>query len=318
MRLTVSISPHIKASYDTSSIMRNVIYALLPAVGASLYFFRWPAFFVISNCVITSIITEAIVLKIRNKPSEIKNGSAALTGLLLAMVLPPATKWYAASLGAIFAILIGKHLFGGLGSNIFNPALSGRAFLMAAYPKMMTTWSEPFTLSAVTSATPLALRKFSHTLTGIPALFLGNTAGCIGETSAVLLILGGTYLIIKKIADWRIPLSMIVTASVISFIFYLINPLNGSVLFHLFSGGFMLGTFFMATDPVTTPVTKSGRIIFGAGCAALIMTIRYFSGLPEGVMYSILFMNALTPLINRMSRPKSFGASAAVVVTKVL
>lgn len=313
MRLIVSVSPHIKALYDTPKVMRHVIYALMPAVAAALYFFCWPAFFVILNCVVTSVVTEVIILRIRKKPSGIKDGSAILTGLLLALVLPPATSWYAATLGSIFAILIGKHLFGGLGNNIFNPALSGRAFLMAAYPKMMTTWSEPFTLSAVTTATPLALRKFGHTLTPISNLFLGNTAGCIGETSAVLLILGGVYILARKIADWRIPLSIIVTVSLISFVFYLINPLNGSVLFHLFSGGLMLGAFFMATDPVTTPVTKSGRIIFGAGCGTMIMILRYFSGLPEGVMYSILFMNAFTPLINRISRPKSLGVSGAAV-----
>jgi len=316
MRLTVSISPHMKASCDTPKIMRHVIYALMPATIASLYFFRWPAFFVILNCIATSVITEEIILKLRRKPSGIKDGSAVLSGLLLALVLPPATRWYAASLGAIFAILVAKHLFGGLGNNIFNPALSGRAFLVAAYPKMMTTWSEPFTLSAVTGATPLALRKFGHTLTPVSNLFFGNTAGCIGETSAVLLILGGIYILMRKIADWRVPLSIIVTVSLISFIFFLVNPLNGSVLFHLFSGGIMLGAFFMATDPVTTPVTKKGRIIFGVGCGTMIMIIRYFSGLPEGVMYSILFMNSFTPLINRISRSRSLGAAGAIAIRR--
>jgi len=307
MPLVISISPHNKSRINTASLMREVIYALLPATAAALYFFHWAAFFVILNCVVTSIITEEIVLRIRRKPSAIRDGSSILSGLLLALVLPPAIKWYAATLGAVFAILVGKQLFGGLGFNIFNPALIGRAFLMAAYPKMLTSWVEPFTLTAVTSATPLALRKFGHTLTPVVHLFLGNVAGCVGETSAVCLIAGGVYLLVRKIADWRVPLSLIATAAGYAFIFYRINPLNGSVLFQLFSGGIMLGAFFMATDPVTTPVTKKGRFIFGIGCGASIMTIRYFSGLPEGVMYSILFMNALVPLINRYTCPRSFG-----------
>lgn len=311
MPLVISISPHNKSRLNTASLMRQVIYALLPATAAALYFFHWAAFFVILNCVVTSVITEEIVLRIRRKPSAIRDGSSILSGLLLALVLPPAIKWYAATLGAVFAILVGKQLFGGLGFNIFNPALIGRAFLMAAYPKMLTSWVQPFTLTAVTSATPLALRKFGHTLTPVAHLFLGNVAGCLGETSAVCLIVGGVYLLVKKIADWRLPLSLIATAAGYAFIFYRINPSNGSVLFQLFSGGIMLGAFFMATDPVTTPVTKKGRFIFGIGCGALIMTIRYFSGLPEGVMYSILFMNALVPLINRYTCPRSFGTIGA-------
>ncbi len=312
MRLAVSVSPHIKAGYDTPWVMRQVIYALMPAFLASLYFFRQDALFVILNCVVTSVATEEIISRIRKKPSPIKDGSAVLTGILLAFVLPPSIKWYGASLGAIFAILVGKHLFGGLGNNIFNPALAGRAFLMAAFPKMMTTWSEPFSLQAITEATPLALRKFDHILTPVSHLFLGTTSGCIGETSSLVLILGGVYLIVRKVADWRIPLSMIATVSFISSVFYLVNPINGSVLFHLFGGGFMLGAFFMATDPVTTPVSKTGRFVFGISCATLVMIIRYFSGLPEGVMYSILFMNAFTPLIDKIFKQKSFGAIGAI------
>ncbi len=312
MRLAVSVSPHIKAGYDTPWVMRQVIYALMPAFLASLYFFRQDALFVILNCIITCVATEEIISRIRKKPSPIKDGSAVLTGILLAFVLPPSIKWYGASLGAIFAILVGKHLFGGLGNNIFNPALVGRAFLMGAFPKMMTTWSEPFSLQVVTEATPLALRKFDHILTPISHLFLGNTSGCIGETSSLVLILGGIYLIVRKVADWRVPLSIIITSALISFVFYLVNPVNGSVLFHLFGGGLMLGAFFMATDPVTTPVSKKGRFVFGVCCGALIMVIRYFSGLPEGVMYSILFMNAFVPLIDRVFRPKSFGAMGTV------
>ncbi|MBU0693968.1 MAG: RnfABCDGE type electron transport complex subunit D [Candidatus Omnitrophica bacterium] len=309
MKLIISNSPHLRSTINTSWVMRQVIFALLPAVIASVILFKYRAIFLILNCVLTAVATESIILRIRKRPSAIKDFSAALTGLLLALILPPSTAWYAASLGSIFAILVGKQIFGGLGSNIFNPALIARAFLAAAYPKMLTTFIKPYSLDAVTAATPLALRKFSAHLSSSPTidLFWGNTAGSLGETSAICLIVGGVYLLARKIADWRIPLSLLCATLIISSIFYFANHSNGSFLFHLFSGGLLLGAFFMATDPVTTPMTKKGRYVFGVGCAILIMITRYFSGLPEGVMYAILFMNAATPLINRLTRPRRFG-----------
>lgn len=307
MKLTISHSPYLNSKINTSSVMLQVILALLPATAAAIYFFGQKAALLILNCLLSAIITEAIISRIRKKPSSICDYSAALTGLLLALILPPQTKWYAATLGSIFAILAGKHIFGGLGSNIFNPALIGRAFLMAAYPKMLTTFTAPNSVDALTCATPLTLRKFSHTLTPTIDLFLGKISGSIGETSAICLIIGGLYLLIRKIADWRIPLSLLAAVTIISTLAFMLNPLNGTILFHLFSGGLLMGVFFMATDPVTTPVTKKGRYIFGVGCGLLTMIIRYFSGLPEGVMYSILFMNAFTPLINRYTKPKPFG-----------
>jgi len=307
MQLVISAFPHQKPKITTNKVMFEIMCALIPAILASIYFFRLRAVYLILNCMVIAQVTESIILKIRKKPSSSKDVSCVLTGLLLALTLPPSTKWYAASLGSIFAILVGKQLFGGLGYNIFNPALVGRAFLAAAYPKMLTTWITPFSLDVVTGATPLALRKFDHIITPTLNIFLGNISGCLGETSALCLIVGGSYLVLRKIADWRIPLSMFITLSVVSSIFYLKNPIYGSVFFHLFSGGFLLGALFMATDPVTSPVTKKGRFIFGFGCGILVMVIRYFSGLPEGVMYSILFMNALVPLINRLTIPKSFG-----------
>jgi len=307
MKLTIKNSPHLLSTNHTKYLMRQVIIALIPAIIASVYFFGQQAIFLILNCIITSVITELLILKIRQKPSQINDYSAAITGILLALILPPSTKWYAASLGCIVSILIGKHLFGGLGSNIFNPALLGRAFLMAAYPKMLTTFVSPEKVDAVTSATPLALLKFSQTITPAVKLFFGNVSGSLGETSAICLIIGGLYLLIRKIADWRIPVSLLLTVSIISSIFYLINHTNGSIWFHLYAGGMLIGAFFMATDPATTPVTKKGRYIFGISCAIIIMIIRYFGGLPEGVMYSILFMNAFTPLINRYTKPKRYG-----------
>lgn len=307
MKPIITSSPHLNSKINTQYIMLQVIIALLPATAASIVFFRHKALFIILNCVITAVLTEELVLRIRKKTSAIKDGSAVLTGLLLALILPPATSWYAVSLGTIFAILIGKQLFGGLGANIFNPALIGRAFLVAAYPKMLTTFLQPFHVDTISSATPLALRKFSAVITPTMELFWGNIPGSLGETSAICLIIGGIYLLIRRAADWRIPLSLLLTTILTAAIFYRINPANGSPLFHLFSGGLLLGAFFMATDPVTTPVTKKGRYIFGIGCGVLIMVLRYFSGFPEGVMYSILFANAFTPLINRYTKPPQFG-----------
>ena len=307
-KLTISCSPHLRSPLDTPWVMRQVLIGLLPATIAAVILFKVKATIVIVICVLTAIATEEVTLRIRKKPSSVNDYSAALTGLLLALILPPATTWYACMLGSIFAVLVGKHLFGGLGANIFNPALIGRAFLMAAYPKMLTTFNQPFNVDAISSATPLALRKFGGQIPPISDLFFGNVSGSIGETSALFLIIGGIYILVRKVADWRIPLSLLLTTTIVSFIFYMVNPANGSVAFHLFGGGLLLGALFMATDPVTTPVTKLGRYIFGAGCGFLLMIIRYFSGLPEGVMYAILFMNALTPLINRYTQPARYGS----------
>ncbi|MDD3296806.1 MAG: RnfABCDGE type electron transport complex subunit D [Candidatus Omnitrophica bacterium] len=311
MLLKVNSSPHLNQPLDTRGIMIRVAAALIPAVAASIYFFGLAAIRVIIICVSASILTEAVIMLLRKKKTTLGDCSALVTGLLLALILPPQTTGYAAIIGSVFAIAIGKQIFGGLGSNIFNPALIARAFLMAAYPKMLTTFASPRSVDAVSSATPLALRKFSHNFTPLWDLFTGKVSGSLGETSAICLIIGGAYLLIKKIADWRLSLSMLSTVTLIAFIAVKINPINGSVLFHLFSGGLLLGAFFMATDPVTTPATKKGRYIFGTGCGILIMIIRYFSGLPEGVMYSILFMNALTPSINRYTHPRPFGNKAS-------
>lgn len=308
MALLISNSPHLKSKVNTPFLMKQVIIALIPAGIASIYLFGQQAIWLMANCIISALLTEIVILKIRKKPLCINDFSAILTGLLLALTLPPSIKWYGASLGSIVAISIGKHIFGGLGANIFNPALVGRAFLMAAYPKMLTTFINPSSVDTISSATPLILRKFSQVITPASTLFFGKVSGSLGETSAICLIIGGLYLFIRKVIDWRIPLSLLLTTIITSAIFFLINPSWGSVWFHLFGGGLLLGTFFMATDPVTTPTTKKGRYIFGVSCGALIMIIRYFGGLPEGVMYSILFMNALTPLINRYTKPIRFGA----------
>ncbi len=305
--LKISTSPHILSEFTTSKVMWGVIVALIPAVLASLYFFKAAAATLMIVCIISCAATEAVIRKLRGKNITISDGSAVVTGLLLAMVLPPKLPIWIAIVGSVISIGLGKEIFGGLGYNIFNPALIGRAFLMAAFPAHLTSWVNPQTIDAATRATPLGLMKFGGIGTGTMDLFLGNIAGSLGETSALALIVGGAYLIIRKYADWRIPLSYVLTTAVLGGIMHIIDPANPTVLFHILAGGLLLGAIFMATDPVTSPITKKGRWIFGIGCGVFTIVIRLWSGLPEGVMYAILLMNGITPLINRFTKPRRFG-----------
>jgi len=307
MKVIVEISPHVKERRDTAWLMKQVVVALLPAIAASLYFFRIKALLLLVVCIVTSLVTEEAVMRLRRKPSTLGDYSALVTGILLALILPPSLPLWVAFLGAVVAIGVAKHIFGGLGQNIFNPALVGRAFLIAAFPVILTTWVEPFGLGAVSQATPLALWKFNHQFVGVGKLFMGNIPGSLGETSALALIVGGVYLFVRRVADWRAPLGMLCGMFIFTSAFYLINPANGSIVFHLCSGGAMLGMFFMVTDPVTTPVTKKGRLVFGFSVGILVIIIRMWAGLPEGVTYSILFMNAFVPLINKFTKEKGFG-----------
>lgn len=312
-KLILSSSPHQTSNDDVVKIMRGVVFALLPAVVFSVYYFGFRSLLVILTAIAASLATEFLLKKIRNK--QINEGSAVVTGLLLAMTLPPSLHLGYVVLGSVFAIGIGKEIFGGLGNNIFNPALLGRAFLQASFPVRMTTWTMPNTLlmDAKTFATPLGGFKFGEgVIHGFSdywnGLMMGNIGGCIGETSAMAIALGGIYLIAKRWADWRIPVSFLSSVFVFGGIFWLINPTQyPDPVFHLFSGGLMLGAFFMATDMVTSPETMLGSWIFGIGCGFFLILIRLFGGLPEGVMYSILLMNAITPLINRFTKPKVFG-----------
>lgn len=288
--------------------MWGVVVALAPALLAGLYFFKRPAAMLILACITSCVITEAVIRILRGKAVSISDGSAVVTGILLAMILPPSLPLWIAILGSVVAIGLGKELFGGLGYNIFNPALIGRAFLMAAFPTALTTWTNPVTLDAATRATPLGLMKFEHIATNTMDLFLGNISGSLGETSALAIIIGAGFLLIKKYADWKIPLSYLLTVFVFGQILHVINPhLYPAGLFHILAGGLLFGALFMATDPVTSPVTKSGRWIFGIGCGVFTIIIRIWSGLPEGVMYAILLMNGLTPFINRLTKPRRFG-----------
>ncbi|MDD4956940.1 MAG: RnfABCDGE type electron transport complex subunit D [Candidatus Omnitrophica bacterium] len=309
-KLTLTVSPHIHSPMDTRSMMKAVIVSLIPAVAASLFFYRWNALFVTLSCIAGCVSTEYALQKLRRKKVAIRDLSAILTGVLLAMVLPPATPLWMSFLGGVFAIALGKEVFGGLGHNIFNPALLARAFLMAAFPVTLTTWSNPFSVDAMTTATPLGIAKFEHVATSWVPLMLGNIGGCIGETSAIALVAGGLYLLYIKVVDYRIPVAYIGTVGLFSTVTHLVAP--GSYVgpvFHLLAGGLLLGAFFMATDPVTSPVTAKGRWIFGIGCGLITMIIRLWGGLPEGVMYSILLMNAVTPLIDRFARPRRFGVT---------
>jgi len=306
-KLIISSSPHIRDKITVAKLMWGVIIALLPAAGYSVYLFRLRAVELILTCVFFSILSEYLFLRLRKKEIS-REPSAIVSGLLLAMVLPPGLPLWAAALGSVFAIIIGKQIFGGLGYNIFNPALIGRAFLMATYPVLMTSWIQPFTLDAVTTATPLGLMKFQSQSTSILQLFLGNVSGSLGETSALALLIGAAYLLARRYIDWRVPLSYLGTVAIFSGVAYLIHLSPGSPLFHLLAGGLILGAFFMATDPVTTPISKRGRIIFGVGAGILVMVIRLWGGYAEGVMFSIIFMNALTPLLNRYIKPKVLGS----------
>lgn len=307
-KVTITISPHIFAAASVRQMMKDVIKALIPAVVASLYFFKWQALGVLAACIAGCMITEYLLQRFRKRKIRLNDFSSLLTGILLALVLPPSLPLWMAFLGGVFAIALGKEIFGGLGLNIFNPALLARAFLMAAFPVALTTWNKPFTLDAITTATPLGLMKFEHTVTSFLPLFWGNVGGCIGETSAFALIVGGAYLFYRKVIDYRIPVAYIMTVIVFSGIMHLIAPgTYASPVFYIFAGGLIIGAVFMATDPVTSPVTPAGRWIFGIGCGLITMIIRFWGGLPEGVMYSILLMNACTPLINRFSKPKRFG-----------
>ncbi len=258
------------------------------------------------------ITTEYIFLKLRKKTPDFGDGSCVATAILYALILPPSLPSWIVALGAVFAIVFGKQVFGGLGYNIFNPALIGRAFLMASYPTYLTTWSYPLQhkviVDAVTVATPLGLAKFNHMISPLRDLFWGNVAGSIGETCALAIILGGGYLLFLKVIDYRVPCSILLSFGGLSLVFWLIDPQQFfNPAFHILAGGLLLGAFFMATDPVTSPITKKGRIVFGLGIGVLVFIIRNWAGLPEGVMYAILIMNGLAPLINRMTLPKRFG-----------
>jgi len=307
-KLELTSSPHVHSRWSTKQAMWLVILALIPPIIASVLFYGFYQLLLIIVSVLVCVGTEAAIKSIRKREISIGDGSAVITGLLLALILPPNFSLFFTAIGAAVAIALGKEIFGGLGYNVFNPALVGRAFLQAAFPVAMTTWTIPNFSDAVTKATPLSFFKFDHITTSIPSMIYGNIGGSIGETSAIAVLLGGIFLVVVGVVNWRIPLSMIVGLLIFGSLFWLLNPTKfPDPIFHLFAGGFLFGAFFMATDWVTSPLTSKGMWIFGIGISLVLVVIRLLGGLPEGVMYAILFMNAFVPIINRYTKPKVFG-----------
>ncbi|MDD5621961.1 MAG: RnfABCDGE type electron transport complex subunit D [Actinomycetota bacterium] len=303
-KLLISHAPHIWGGFSTSKIMFIVAFALLFPTAAAIYFFGYYAIYMILASVSAAVLSEFVIKKLRKK-RFIMDGSSVVTGLLLALTLPPRIPLWMVAIGAFFSIAIAREAFGGLGYNIFNPALAGRAFLSVCFPGEMTSWVIPphFNYDAITGATPLG-ENFTYQadkLSLYKDLFFGNRGGSLGETSVMLILIGAAILIILRIIDWRIPVFYIGTVALGSFL------IGRDVLFQVMAGGLMIGAFFMATDYVTSPVTRNGRIIFGVCLGILTVLIRNFGSLPEGVAFSILIMNAFTPLIDRYIRIKPFG-----------
>lgn len=308
--LVVCCSPHIEIDDHIVRRMWATFFALLPAGVAGVYIFGIRAFNIICVSVVSAIVTEWIFQRLRRKKATILDGSAIITGLLLGYNLSSGVPLWMAAVGSFFSIAIGKQIFGGLGFNIFNPALVGRAFLMASWPKYMATWVNPrWQVDAVTTATPLGIikEKLNYSLPTYWDLFIGNRGGCIGEVCVIALLLGGIYLVVKQYISWQIPFGFIATLGLFSWAFSANGLFKGNFLFSILAGGVVLGALFMATDYVTAPLTKKGKVIFGMGCGLLTFVIRRWGGYPEGVSYAILMMNAATPLIDRLSRPKKYG-----------
>lgn len=325
-RLELTAAPHLKAPDSTARIMWTVVASLAPIVAAATWFFGPSALLVTGAATLGALGAERAF----GRGGSLGDGSAAITGILLGLTLPPGMPMWMAFLGGAFGIGFGKAIFGGLGQNVFNPALLGRAFLQAAFPAAITTFVAgvegpwwrlrgdnfaPPLMSPrselVTAATPLGRMKFEQEPTAMWDLALGSTAGSLGETAGVLILLCGAYLAWKGYLDWRIPVSILATVAALAAVLHAVDPARYASAPHmLFSGGLMLGAVYMATDMVTSPRTRTGAWIFGFGIGALVVLIRSWGGLPEGVMYAILLMNALVPAINRATRPRVFGTPA--------
>ncbi len=337
--IEVRTSPHLHSDFSVEKIMRNVVYALLPLCAYAVWLFGISALALIATTTASCLLTEHIACRVMKRPSSLIDFSATITGVLLGLTLPPGLPLWMGAVGGFIAIGPAKLIFGGLGFNVFNPALVARAFLQAAFPVAITAYTPalalnrfsefiPSTLAwplmkapslagwiaqvrvdAFSGATPLMQQKFDHVTSALQPLFLGERAGSAGETSAILIILCGLYLIIRKMMDWRIPAAMLLSAFLVGGAFYLSDSAKyPNPVFVLLSGGLMLGAFFMATDPVGSPVTPAGVWIYGALMGAITVLIRFKGGLPEGVMYAILLSNAVSPMIDNLTQPRQFGA----------
>lgn len=294
-QLNLTVSPHITAASTTSSVMIMVIISLLPICAYGIYLFGIPALVTILTAVLSCVIFEYLSAKLLKKPVMISNGSAVITGLLLALTISPSVPFWMVIIGSFFAIVVGKEFFGGIGSNVFNPALIGRGFMVLSFAGAMNTYPNP--VDGVSGATVLGQVKagaVEFTNSDYLMHFIGNEGGTIGETSGLLILIAAIFLIVTRIIDWRAPVCMIGTLALGIFF------AGGDVLAHVLSGGLLFGAVFMATDYVTAPVTPWGRVIFGTGCGLITFLIRQFGGLPEGVMFSILIMNTMTPFLNKI------------------
>jgi electron transport complex protein RnfD len=326
--LEIASSPHMTSGASVDDIMLNVVYALAPVCGFAIYAFGIDAALVLGTAVSSCLLTEHVICRTTGQQTTTGDWSVTITGILYGLTLPPGLPLWMVAVGGIFAVAVGKALFGGLGYNAFNPALVGRAFLQAAFPQAMTHWSTPFAddrfssiassvlampfaqpvYDAVTSATPLARMKFEAVQAENPDLLWGMTTGSLGETSFVLIFLGGAYLAARRMLNWRIPMSIMLTAALISWIFLQIDPeAYPRPAFTLFAGGLALGAVFMATDMVASPITNAGCWLYGFLIGVLIVVIRFWGGMPEGVMYAILLANAVSPHIDNLVRPRVFG-----------
>jgi len=324
LKTVISTSPFLHDRDTTPKIMWEVVYTLIPVLAVAVYYWGLSALLISIASVAGCLVAERLFDK---NQKAIGDGSAILTGILLALCLPPGFPLWMAFLGGVVSIGMGKSLWGGLGNNVFNPALLGRAFLQAAFPEAITTWESPGgafwsvrgtnlampffkgePVDAISTATPLSQLKFSQHVTPTMDLLVGDISGSLGETCGLLFILAGIYLVVRKIINWRIPVSILLTAALFSGLLYLIDPVRfPSPQFTILAGGMLLGAVYMATDYVTSPLTTKGIWIYGFGIGFLVVMIRVWGGLPEGVMYAILLMNAATPLINRFARARVYG-----------
>ncbi|HHW31359.1 MAG TPA: RnfABCDGE type electron transport complex subunit D [Clostridiaceae bacterium] len=312
----VTSSPHLRDNSSTRSIMLDVLIALIPAVIAGVYFFGARTLWVIFITVLSCVVCEYITRRILKRDNTIGDLSAVVTGVLLALNLPPSIPLWIAFVGGFIAIVVVKQLFGGIGQNFMNPALTARVMLMISWPGHMTRWSVPGQPDVVSSATPLALIKKGQeavegALPGYLDMFFGNIAGCIGETSALAILIGAAYLFYRKVISPEIPIAFIGTLALFTWIFGGDSLFTGDFIYHVLAGGLLIGAFFMATDYATSPMTLKGRIIMGVGCGLLASIIRLYTNYPEGVSFAILLMNIVVPLIDRFTIPKSFGGEKA-------
>ena len=320
LKLIASSSPHIRSNENTRSIMLDVIIAMLPALVWAIYNFGFKALISVAVSVVACLFWEWLYRKLLKKPQAIGDLSAVVTGMLLAFVCPPELPWWALIIGAFFSIVVVKQLYGGIGCNFLNPALAGRAILLASYATAMTTWTLPSSkkelADVISTATPLQImkegtvEKFAELTTNytVGDMFIGRIGGSLGEVSALALLLGGAWLLIRKVISWHTPVAFIGTVAILTLISAPAGIDNVQyMLYNVFGGGLMLGAFFMATDYATSPVTKPGQLIFGIGCGLITCFIRRFGSYPEGVCYSILIMNCCTWIIDKYTKPTRFG-----------